>query len=342
MLPAYLQDSLWLTRAKQHIKRFFVYDILKLGKDCSSMTYRTRWPLWGAIVGVLALLLGGCGITTITSTSSSGPANGPTATATVPPPTIQVAQQSQSGQGATAAALSVMATCPTGTTLVSGGYTLKMGSATQLIMISADYPSSANTWTATELNPQSGGSVTLTTFADCVQAASAITASLVTANSDSTGAASAACPSGATLTGGGFNQTANGSNVIAASYPAANAWQTAQISGAQHTTYTAYAVCVSSGFASASFPTAGATIPNNTSSAASVTCPGGQILVGGGYREVAGATPIITDLHFGTMQTTWLAGALDQYVPPTSGPGGPPPAPNPLQLTTYGVCVSVA
>jgi hypothetical protein len=301
-----------------------------------------RVRLWAVLGGIAALLIAGCSPTTLMSTTSSSPGTAPTATATTPPPTIQVVSASQSGKDATAAKISVTATCPTGATLVSGGYTLQMGSTSQLITISADYPSASNAWTATELNPQSGGNVTLTAFADCAQATTAIAATLVTANSDGNGNATAACATGQSLTGGGFNQAPNGANVIAASYPVANAWQTSQPGSVQHNTYTAYAICATSDLASASLAMAGATVSNNTSGSAAATCPGGQILVGGGYREMNGATPIITDLHFGTMQTTWIAGALNQYMQPTSGPGGPPPPPNPLQLTTFGVCVSAA
>lgn len=306
------------------------------------MRYIARWKFITAAGGLAAFLCAGCIPIASTTSTSTSTGSVPTATATTPPPALQVVSASQSGKDATAAQLSATATCPTGAPLVSGGYMLQMGSSSQLITISANYPSAANAWTATELNPQSGGSVTLTAFADCMQATPAVATTLVTANSDGNGNATASCASGQTLTGGGFNQTPNGSNVIAASYPVANSWQTAQLSTVQHHTYTAYAVCATSGLASASLAMAGATVPNNKTGSAAATCPGGQILVGGGYKAVNGAYVTITDLHFGAMQASWIAGASNFYAPPASGPGGPPPPPNPLQLTTYGVCVSPA
>ncbi len=296
--------------------------------------------LASAALCVVALFMAACGDTvTVTGPASSTSTAAPTSTPAPAAPTIVAAQNAQSGTDATAAQIAVTATCPAGTTLVSGGYSLTLASPTQLVTISADYPSAANAWTATELNPQSGGAITLTTYAYCAQATPPITTSIATATA-SGGNAVAACPSGTVLTSGGFKQDANGANVIAASYPVANTWHTSQIGGIQHVPYNAYAVCASNGLAAGSLPTGGATLANNATGAANATCTTGQTLVGGGFANANNANALVTDLKLATAPTSWAAKVLNFYAPPVSGPGGPPPTPGPLQLTAYGVCVT--
>jgi hypothetical protein len=300
-----------------------------------------------AAISAAALFVAACGSTSTgsgpasststTSSSTTAPTNTPAPAA----PTIVVAHNAQSGTDASAAQISVTATCPAGTALVSGGYSLTLANNTQLVTISDDYPSAPNAWTATELNPQSGGAITLTTYAYCAQGSAALSTTIATATA-SGGNAAAACPGGAALTGGGFHQAANGANVIAASYPVGNAWHTAQLSGVQHQAYSAYAVCASGGLAASGLPSAGATLANNATGEADAACAAGQTLVGGGFTAANGAYALITDLKLATSQTAWAAKALNLYVPPVTGPGGAPPTPTPLQLTAYGVCVTAA
>jgi hypothetical protein len=211
-----------------------------------------------AAVGALALLLAACGSTA--TASPANPSGNPPTTPPQPTPTIVMAQQSQSGKDATAAQISVTATCPGGTTLVSGGYALGLANNTQLVLITDDYPDTANSWKVTEANPQSGGAITLTPYAYCLKSSTPISNHIASGLSGTDGKAVAAC------------QT-------------------------------------------------------NT-------------IVTGGYDNANGAGPIITGLMLAS--GIFTVTELNMYVPPTTGPGGAPPTPSPLQLAAYGVCVTAS
>jgi hypothetical protein len=284
----------------------------------------------------LACLFAACGASTVTV--SSGPGTTATAT-TTPTASITVVAQTQSGTDATAANVSATAACPAGSPMVSGGYLVKPGTTTQLITISQDYPSAPNSWTATELNPQSGGSVSITAYAVCLTANFAVTITSASAVSATDGTAVAGCAPGTTLVGGGFQQEAAGANTIVSSFPAANAWQTKQ-TGQLHASYTAYALCASSALAAASLPMNTAAIANNTTGEADAACATGQVLVGGGFSFTGGGYGLTTDQHPSSSLTSWATKSLNIFIQPTSGPGGAPPTPTPEQLTSYGICVT--
>lgn len=293
--------------------------------------------LAGIAVGIFALLLTACTTGTVTSTVAGTPISTSTP---LPTATLSVAKQAATGTDATTAQLSATATCPSGTVMVGGGYHLTLAKMTQLVTISQDYPASANSWTATELNPQSGGTVTLTAYAACLTSSKTVAPTIASAASASDGTAVAACPTGTAILGGGFAQTANGANMIVASYPVTNTWHAMQ-TGQLHAQYTAYALCASSGLTAANISTQTVTVGNNLSGQATAACAVGQILIGGGYSPKDGAYVTITDDRPSDGLNSWLVSAANLYSPPTSGPGGPPPAPNPLQLTAYGICVAV-
>ncbi len=294
-----------------------------------------------SLIGGLALMLAACGSTvTVSTTAPSSPANpsgNPPTTPPKPTLTIVTAQQSQSGKDATAVKISVTTTCPSGTTLVSGGYDLGMANAMQLVEIIDDYPSSPNAWTVTEANPQSGGAVTLTAYAYCLKSSTAISNHIASGLSGTDGKAVAACQTNTIVTGGGFK----GAGQIASSYPVLNTWHTAFEAGVvAPSPYAAYAVCVPSGLTAAPFANGSATLANNATGSANVTCPSGQTLTGGGYDNANGASPIVTNLSL--TSGSFTAKELNLYVPPVTGPGGAPPTPSPLQLTAYGMCVTAA
>jgi hypothetical protein len=288
----------------------------------------------------LATVLSGC-------VASSTAKLAPTATATLTPTatpahTASVSQvtQSQSGTNATAVDMSATAICPGGTTLVGGGYHLQLANNFQLVNVYADYPSAANAWTASEANPQSGGAVTLTVYADCLTANFAVTTSIVSGASVG-GTGTATCPGGNPLVGGGYKQPFLGSNGMTASYPSGNAWNAT--AGQTTTAFTVYALCAANTLLPAETSTGTATVANNAEGEADTSCKGGELLVGGGFRLAKGAFILVRDFRLNDAVTAWMAKAYDLYIAPVVGGGGsPPPPPDALQVTAYAICVAMA
>src|SRR5262249_38317419 len=131
-----------------------------------------------------------------------------------------------------------------------------------------------------------GGShpVTVTAFADCLQANFTATTQVVSSTpsvpADSNPyTKSVSCPSGATLTGGGFR----GSNSTLLTRPSGNSWQAAlsvQLGGTAKPKV--FAVCAKSHLAAAAAPSAAKSFPMSGSGTVSVACPSGKLLMGGG------------------------------------------------------------
>jgi hypothetical protein len=293
----------------------------------------------GCIPLLLVTLLAGCA-------SSSTAQAGPKATATLAPTatpahTASVSQvmQSQSGSDATAVNISATAVCPGGTTLVDGGYHLQLANNFQQVIVFANYPSAANAWTASESNPQSGGAVTLTAYADCLTANFAVTTSIVSAAS-AAGTGAATCPGGNTVVGGGFNQPVLGSNAMTASYPSGTTWNAT--AGQTSTAFTVYAMCATGALAPAEISTGTATVANNAEGEADASCKGGELLIGGGFRLAKGSFILVRDFRLNDAVTAWMGKAYNLYIAPVVGGGGsPPPPPDALQTTASAICVTV-
>lgn len=300
-----------------------------------------RWrPLLG--IALVALLLVACGA------SGSGTANTKATPTPAPTPaphlSLTTVTQTQSGVDATAADMSATATCPQGTTLVGGGYHLQLANNEQFIYIRSDYPSAANAWTVTESNPQSGGAVTLTTYAYCLTTTNVtLTVTTTSASSPPNGMGVATCPGGTALVGGGFKQPALiGSGWVNASYPANNGWQVtgpAQQNGVNP--FTIYALCASHPLTDQSIATATTAIANNTVGEADATCPQADYLIGGGFSKTNGALYIGEDDRASGGFTQWIVKALNLYEQPVVGGGGPTPTPPaPMQTVAYAICAA--
>jgi hypothetical protein len=214
------------------------------------------------------------------------------------------------------------ATCPNGTTLVGGGYNFNTTTTTAW---GADdsYPSSATTWTVA-LRTQVPTALTAIAVAVCVQANFAFTA---------TGLASATCPNGTTLSGGGYKADMGYSG---GSKPVGNSWQVHENGGFGTTpSVTAYAICVSAPLKLAGVQSSSITLAVDQSQGTGITCQQGQLGTGGGYDFAYQSTDGTTVFYSSYPQTGpndptsfgWQGGAQDVFI-----------APRPL--TVYGVCLT--
>jgi hypothetical protein len=305
-------------------------------------------PTLGSLAPVCLLLLfllascsttpaaGSAPIATLSSSRASTPVAGSQAT-------MQRMTSSTSVGAGVTGAVSVTAYCPLETAMLSGGYVLGGGDNAASTQILQDRPNTSSSWTVVAENAAVGGPYTLTTYADCLNSktppVTLIVNTPVSSPADSNfHEASAACPGGSVVTGGGFASGigAEASLPSTGVGPAqsANAWYT-QIGMTQDQTQTpaVYAVCVSStsSFVAGSLPTTSQPI-TTTSGDLSVSCPAGQLLVGGGFTlDQVGANVYASTLSADgsqwTVSTTFFPFA------------GTPPA---VTETTYAVCVRLS
>jgi hypothetical protein len=245
------------------------------------------------------------------------------------------------------------ASCPAGTQALGGGFSAPFTSSAGIAVIDS-FRSGPQTWTVSGIS-QIAGSAAATAFAYCRRSAKQLAdvtgTGVVPSGLQMTGSASATCPSGAQLVGGGFQST-RGPTPAAYAFPATNigtgpsTWSVIAINntmGAQ--TITAHAYCIS-GIRAAAFlsttvsPT---TAFFGSASATSPACPKPKkpkkgkrkkkprkLLTAGGFSSPfspqTGLVPRYTDSHIGV--GGWLATAVN-----TTGPNAP------FSVTSEGVCV---
>ena len=229
--------------------------------------------------------------------------------------------------------VTVTAACPSGEPVLSGGYTLD----DPLAFVSSSYPSGAGTWTITAHDEgQDGGShpVTVTAYADCLQANFAAATQSVTTTpnvpADSIQTFSVSCPQGTVVTGGGYR----GSNGGITSAPSGDGWQAVlnvQMGSAARPML--FAVCAGNHLAAASVPSALKTYsPGNTNGEVAVACPQGQLLVGGGVK---GQGP-------GFLLTVAATSDVSHWHVLVDGPNSFEAGPGvSYTATAYAVCVTV-
>lgn len=229
--------------------------------------------------------------------------------------------------------VTVSATCASGDVLVSGGYLVD----DPLVFVTSSFPSSATAWTVTAHDEgQDGGShpVTVTAFADCLHANFAAEVSIVSAtpsipNDSNAHEATVNCPAGSMVTGGGFRGT-NGTNETV---PATNGWTAAlavQIGGSAKPSL--YALCASKHLAATSQPKTTQDPIVGTGTSATVSCPSGTLLVGGGGSAIG----------YGNMTSVAANGTLTQWALQVKAlyvVGGPAST---YSVADYAVCATVS
>ncbi len=124
---------------------------------------------------------------------------------------VKVVQRSaQSDQVPVGESGTVTATCEQHEQLLSGGYYVNAWEAAANVV--ASYPSSKDSWTVTDDNTLGPSSVSITAYANCLQAPYSVGLRLMSSTPLAT---KVDCPAGAVMTGGGFQGTGG----IAASTP---------------------------------------------------------------------------------------------------------------------------
>lgn len=248
-----------------------------------------------------------------TPTLTLTPTSAPSATLTQVSTVKQVADSAQGP-------FSASAKCPSNTVMVSGGYSITGGTNAQQADVLDSYPASSASWSVTGLNASVGGPLTLTVFADCLKASFPVTTSLVAAGPAS-GTVSNSCPAGSVVTGGGYQ----GSGHFSSFAPSGNGWKATLFSG----TTKVYAVCATGGLNAGSSPSATGAVASSGSGSATVACPAGSLLVGGGFS----ATPpaVVFGSRGNSTLTQWQVEASDRSFGSMSN----------LSVTARAWCVSL-
>jgi hypothetical protein len=201
--------------------------------------------------------------------------------------------------------------CAAGEQMLGGGYKSDTPSAVPF----ASYPSAANTWTV-QWHNASSSAIAMRAFAICLQAFFSVGIVIAPGTPD-TGIAGtphpdantgADCPTGDTLTGGGFVQSAPANGYIWDLRPAhlgsgvpvsaVNSWIAIARATTGSITVTPFAVCASAAFTNPAdpHPMFPFTIAGSSSATSSQGCPTGEVLTDGGYWDSV-LTPAMVPVH---------------------------------------------
>jgi hypothetical protein len=174
------------------------------------------------------------------------------------------------------------ATCPAGTTLVSGAFADASAEGASMDVY-ASYPSAANAWTVTVFSV--GGPLNFSAYADCISANFPVSTQIVSGGGP--GGGTATCPAGTTLTGGGYKGAG-----VAASKPSGNGWQSTVQTGSA--ALQVYAVCANNNLSAGGTPSANVVVPTLGDKKVEVGCAAGQTLVGGGFGSADRASAYVS------------------------------------------------
>jgi hypothetical protein len=249
---------------------------------------------------------------------------------------------------------SATATCPTGTQALGGGFSLPVGAGDGFLSIRESFRATPSDWKVSAVNI--GGTGAVTAYANCRRTALQVTdttgAATVPGAAFAAGTATAVCPSGEKLVGGGF-QTLSGpassdwTLVEENLSRGAGAWTASAVnnSGVQNAV-TAHAYCMS-GIRTPTLVSATNSLGvglYGSSSSTTPACPRPkkpkkgkkkpkkprQLLAAGGFSapppSPAAVTPFFTDSRIGS--GGWLATAVNANA-----------SVGPLSVTSQGVCV---
>jgi hypothetical protein len=233
--------------------------------------------------------------------------------------------------------LSVSASCRAGEQMVSGGYYII--SADHGYSPYANYPSAPDTWTVT-VKAAGSASYSLQTYVGCLKANYSLATKIVAAEVDvakgASQSATASCPAGGVVTGGGFSFSAPvGVASTTAPVPGLSGWAVVATGSADALKATSYALCATRNLAVAPEAKLQFNIFNqNDSGQQSIGCKSGdQWLLGGGYsvNDDSANGKIAWELSAATADyTRWFV--QGRNVDPASPHG----------VTLWGVCVTPA
>jgi hypothetical protein len=175
--------------------------------------------------------------------------------------------------------IEISATCPQGTFLMSGGYRLTdppgaMRGNTNLVNTPDSYPLNTSSWHVVT-SYSNLHSVPFYAYANCLRTDYPVTTQIVHTGISNASDLSVRCPNGMIVTGGGwqYNHWMTSSQAIGTSWNA---------EGGQEV----YAVCATMGLQTEMTPSNTAAVVSSTkqlSASIAVSCPSGQLLVGGGF-----------------------------------------------------------
>jgi len=182
-----------------------------------------------------------------------------------------------------------------------------------IVVITVPGSSAASTTPTTEVIPGFFGGIR---YVDIVEQS-------VTTRPGFASAATAVCPSGSVVTGGGFT---SGDSVVFDNTRAMNGWRVDTFNDtASADTVTSYAVCLFGTSATSTQVSNQISIAGNVSGRAVAACPAGSVVTGGGWTTTFDATLIITSSR--KDNNNWQVEAVN-----TSGAT--------QTLTAHAVCVS--
>jgi hypothetical protein len=239
----------------------------------------------------------------------------PTAT---PAGTSAVQVVSNQKSVAPARTVSVAAYCPPGTVVTGGGYSSynppkddPFGSDYYMILHVYSLRMEANGWMVQAVN-DSPESYVLSVYAICLKHPAAVITqveSTIPVQAGSNGVATAPCPAGSVVTGGGF--TVNNIGIMR-STKQENGWRIIAVNGGNVSSeITAYAICLSGAPASAALVSGSGNAAEHSHGFATSECPGGSVLTGGGF--INGGSMLFDEISIhGRM---WVVHGLNDSVP---------------------------
>jgi hypothetical protein len=208
-----------------------------------------------------------------------------------PPAVAPVTHYSSTTMGISPGAVnSKTAACPAGSVVTGGGF-----SANTNIHVYTQVMD-GNGWLVFAKN-NAGSPQNVTVYAICLYfpsvASSQVSKSVTVLGGGGQTTSQVDCPAGTVVTGGGFNGKIDGSLWTFYSAQSGNSWSvTAKNTAAGNTSYSAYAVCLTSSGAAvttAKFTGYADLTPGNTG-LAEISCPPGQVVTGGGWHMEADLT----------------------------------------------------
>lgn len=232
----------------------------------------------------------------------------------------------RSARIAVGAAGAVTASCQRGEQMLNGGYAVD---AFESANIMSSYPSSPNSWTVSTINNASPGWIVLVVSVDCLRANVSVGAQIVhetmNISNGTAQSATAICPAGAVVTGGGYKTA----GFVEASTPQDSGWNAVVIGGSK---VEIFAVCATQHVRAA--PTAGVpfTIEQcfGCSGSGQAKCRAGQLLTGGGFSIADGDNRFLENSAGPDFSSWFVLAAGEGYTSTT---------PHPMALAT---CVFIS
>ena len=201
----------------------------------------------------------------------------------VPPPAVNPSTQSVYEQVTIKAGdiNSTTAICPAGTVVTGGGFSVSSDVRVYTQV------KTGNGWSAFAKNTSSSNRA-LTVYAVCLSFPSVSVSQVsksVTVIPGGLGNATAECPAGSVVVGGGYTGKMDGTLWTFFSTRSGNGWEvSARNYGAGNATFALYAMCLSGATLTTSTVTGYTDLGPGVSGYAEIACPAGQVITGGGWH----------------------------------------------------------